>query len=192
MGLAGVFYLALYGFYRFHAKALRVQEVTLDVHEGSRLALDFIERELRFAGARPLADGPCAGFERLTVADRQQVVMQYDFRGSTTGTPPDGCPDDPNERIVYLYDATSHVLKRGTGGGPPQPFVNNIAPDGFLLRYFDRNGAEFIPALEATQRAAVQQIVVTVRTSKPHPDPSVSLAITSELSTTIFLPNPPR
>jgi hypothetical protein len=36
----------------------------------------------------------------------------------------------------------------------------------------------------------VQSIVVTVQTSRAHPDPHTE-SVTSELSSTIFLPNPP-
>lgn len=190
LGLAGIFCTALYGFYFLHLKVLKAEETRLDVREGSRLAIDFLVRELHLAGARPVRGGPCNGFERLTVAEAQRVTLQYDFRGNTAAAPPDGCPDDPNELITYTYDSAGHVLKRATGGGAPQPFINDIAPDGFSLRYFDREGNELIPALNQAERAAVQSIVVTVQTSRAHPDPHTE-SVTSELSSTIFLPNPP-
>jgi hypothetical protein len=190
MVIASLFYGALFGFYRLHASALKAAEVKLDVQESSRLAIDFIVRELHFAGARPVQGGPCEGFERLTEAESQRITMQYDFRGASIGTPPDGCPDDPNERITYLYDETAHLIKRATGGGAPQPFISDVFPDGFLLQYFDRDGSELAPALDSAQRAAVRSIVVTVRTSKPHPNPQVVDPIISELRSTVFLPNP--
>jgi prepilin-type N-terminal cleavage/methylation domain-containing protein len=192
MGVAGIFSGVLYTFYHFHTYALRAQEIGLGLREGSRLALDFLVREIPLAGARPVRGSPCEGFERLTEATEQRIVLQYDYRASGVGSFPDGCPDDPNERIVYTYDSSTQVLKRGTGGGPPQPFINDVPPDGFLIRYFDREGTDLGAPLTETQREAVTSVVVTVRTSKPHPNPTVLVPLTAELRSTIFLPNPPR
>lgn len=192
IAIAGLFSTALYGFYRLHASVLKAEETRINVQESSRLAIDFLMRELRLAGARPVRGGPCDGFERLTTADERRVAIQYDFRGNSPGTPPDGCPDDPNERITYTYVSSDQVLKRATGGGAPQPFINDVPPDGFLLRYFNRDGSELTPPLDEPGRAAVHSMRVTVRASKPYPDPQVTDPIASELSSTIFLPNPPK
>jgi hypothetical protein len=192
MGVAGLFYTVLYSFYSLHAHALRVQEVKLDLQESSRLAIDFLVRELHFAGARPVQGGTCAGFERLTNAESQRITLQYDYRGNSSGSSPDGCPDDPNERISYLYEPGTQLLKRASGGGAPQPFIGDVPVGGFLLRYFDRDGTDLGSSLNADQRAAVRSIVVTVRTSKRHPDPQVSAPLTSEHTSTVFLPNPAR
>jgi type II secretory pathway component PulJ len=192
MGVASLFSAALYGFYWLHMRVLRVAEARLNVQESSRLAVDFLLRELRFAGARPVRGGPCDGFERLTVTEEQQVTLQYDFRGNRTGAPPDGCPDDPSEVVTYAYDSDAQILTRATGGGAPQPLINSVPPDGFRLHYFDSDGNELFPALDEAERAAVSTIAVTVRVSEPHPDPRELSPITSELSSTVFLPNPAR
>jgi len=192
MGVAGLFYGVLYNFYLLHARALKVQEVKLDLQESSRLAIDFLVRELHFSGARPVQGGTCAGFERLTNAESQRITLQYDYRGNSPGSAPDGCPDDPNERVAYLYEPDTQLIKRSSGGGAPQPFIGDVPPSGFLLRYFDRDGTDLGSSLNADQRAAVRSIVVTVRTSKRHPDPQVTEPLTSEHTSTVFLPNPAR
>src|SRR5215813_11461406 len=165
IGVAGVLYSALYGFYGMHLRVLKAQEVRLSLQESSRLAIDFLTRELHLAGARPVRGGPCEGFERFTVAEEQRVTMQYDFRGNSTGTPPDSCPDDPGERITYVYDASEQVLKRATGGGAPQPLINDVPADGFLLRYFDREGNELESPLSSQDRAAIHTVTVAVQVS---------------------------
>lgn len=192
LGVAGLFYTVLYSFYSLHAHALRVQEVKLDLQESSRLAIDFLVRELHFAGARPVQGGTCAGFERLTNAESQRITLQYDYRGNSSGSSPDGCPDDPNERVSYVYEPATQLLKRASGGGAPQPFIGDVPVGGFLLRYFDRDGTELGSLLNADQRAAVHRIVVTVRTSKPHPDSRITVPLTSEHTSTVYLPNPAR
>jgi hypothetical protein len=192
MGVAGLFYGVLYNFYQLHARTLKVQEIKLDLQESSRLAIDFLVRELHFAGARPVQATGCPGFERLTNAERQRIALQYDYRGNSNGSPPDGCPDDPNERITYVYEPDTQLIKRSSGGGAPQPFIGDVPTDGFLLRYFDHTGTDLGSPLNAEQRAAVRSIVVTVRTSKRHPDPRAPAPLTSEHTSTIFLPNPAR
>lgn len=192
LSIAGIFCMALYGFYHLHSGVLKAEETRINIQESSRLAIDFLVRELRLAGARPVRGGPCDGFERLTEAEEQRVTIQYDSRGNTPGAPPDGCPDDPSEIITYTYDDADQVIKRATGGGAPQPFINDIPPGGFLLQYFDRDGNEFAPPLDESERAAVQSLLVTARASKPHPHPQITEYITSELSSLVFLPNPPE
>ena len=192
LGVASFFLLALYGFYRFNLQTLSVETARLSVRESSRLALDFLVRELRMAGARPVRDGACDGFERLLLAEAQAISLQYDFRGNRSGMPPDGCPDDPSERVRYTYDAQAQMLRRATGRGSAQPFIGNIPADGFLLSYFDRDGAQLLPPLDPAERAAVFLIDLVIRTARPHPDPQVDEPVTASLGSAIFLSNPPN
>ena len=191
MSIASLFMLALYGFYRFNVQTLSAETARLNVRESSRLAVDFLVRELRMAGARPVRDGACDGFERLLVAEEQAIAFQYDFRGNRMNWPADGCPDDPSERVRYTYDAQAQMLRRATGKGSAQPFIGNIPAGGFLLSYFDRDGTQLLPPLDEAERAAVFLIDLTVRSSQPHPDPQVGEPITARLGSAIFLANPP-
>ena len=191
LSAAGIFSLSLFGFLFVHRTHLAAEELRISLREDARLALDFIVRELRQAGARPV-DGGCSGFQRLTAAEAQRVVMQYDFRGDRAGRPPDGCPDDPSERVVYQYDPDRQAILRATGQrGRPQPFITNVPPGGFVLRYYDRTRNELIPSLDATGRARVHAVELTVQTSHPHPDRSVTQPISLQLRAVIHLPNPP-
>jgi len=192
IGIAGLLYAALYGFYGVHLRVVRAEEVRLSLQESSRIAIDFLIRELHFAGARPIRGSSCEGFERLTVAEEQQVTIQYDFRGDSVGAPPDGCPDDPGERVTFLYDDDQQVLKRATGGGAPQPLINDVPGNGFFLRYFDRDGNELESPLGSEERIAVHTMMVSIQVSVRHPDPGIEAPLTSELSSTVFLPNPAR
>ncbi len=192
MSLASLFMLALYGFYRFNLQTLIVETARLNVRESSRLAIDFLVRELRMAGARPVRGGACDGFERLLVAEAQTIAFQYDFRGDRIHLPADGCPDDPSERVRYTYDAQAQLLRRATGKGSAQPFIGNIPADGFRLSYFDRDGSQLLPPLDPAERAAVFLIDLAVRTAQPHPDPQVSEPVTTSLGSAIFLSNPPN
>ena len=191
MGVSSIFCVALYGFYWLHLRVLKAEEIRLNLRESSRLAVDFIVRELHLAGARPVRGGPCEGFERLTEAEEQRITLQYDFRGNSSSAPPDSCPDDPSESVTYLYDSAAQVLRRATSGGSPQPFIDDVPPDGFTLRYFDRAGNELEPPLMTPQeRAAVQSVEVQIVTRTVAPDPTQTEPVTSEFSSTVFLMNP--
>lgn len=193
LGIMSVFCTALYGFYWLHLKVLKTEEVRLNLRDSSRLAVDFIVRELHMAGARPVRGGPCEGFERLTEAEDQRITLQYDFHGDTSSEPPDSCPDDPSERITYLYDADAQLLRRATSGGAPQPFITDVPPDGFLLSYFARNGDELAPPLVTPEeRAEVHSVRIMVRTRKAYPDPTQTNPLESEFSSTVFLVSPAR
>ena len=191
VAVTGVFSLALFGFYRFSLHALSAETAKLEVRENSRLALDFVVRELRMAGARPVNGAGCDGFARLLRAEANAIAFQYDFRGRRRSDPADGCPDDPSERVAYTYDDGNRMLRRATGNGSAQPFIPDVAPDGFRLTYFDRNGTQLAPPLDAAERAAVWLIDVRVQTSRSHPDPEIAEPVTSELWSAVFLPNPP-
>lgn len=191
VAVTGVFSLALLGFYRFSLHSLSAETAKLEVRENSRLALDFVVRELRMAGARPVSGGGCDGFARLLRAEANAIAFQYDFRGRRRSDPADGCPDDPSERVAYTYDDTNRMLRRATGNGSAQPFIPDLAANGFRLTYFDRNGAQLAPPLDAAGRAAVWLIDVRIQTSRAHPDPEVAGPVTSELWSAVFLPNPP-
>jgi len=193
LGVAGVFCTALCGFYWLHVRVLKAEEIRLSLRESSRLAMDFIVRELHFAGARPMRGGPCEGFERLTEAEEQRITLQYDFRGDASSAPPDSCPDDPSERITYAYDSGGRVLRRATSGGTLQTIINNIPPDGFSLAYFDRDGNELsAPLSTPEERAAVRSVQIVVVTQKVAPDPIQIEPVETAFSSTVFLVNPPE
>ncbi|MBI3247252.1 MAG: prepilin-type N-terminal cleavage/methylation domain-containing protein [Deltaproteobacteria bacterium] len=192
MMLVGIFSLALYGFYRLHVRVLKVEETRLNLRDSSRLALDFMVRELHMAGARPVRPSACDGFERLTAAEAQRVTMQYDFRGNSASAPSDGCPDDPSERIAYEYDGDEQMLKRATGAGSLQPFISDVPPDGFTLRYFDRFGAELTSPLSSAQRAAVRGMKIDILTRVTHPDPAQTEPLEAKFSSTVAFVNPPN
>lgn len=212
---------ALYSFYRSQLFTLRAQEVKLNVKENADVALDLMVRELRMAGARPTvptayppvgctvpaastasnctqppapSTQPCptgSGFERLTVADQKTITFRYDFQGNTSGSAPDGCPDDSNEVITYSYDATDKEIERATGGGSPTPLISDVPSDGLEFKYYAVDGTALTSLpLSFCNRASVSRIEITVKVSASNPDPQISTPIALTLISNVFLPNP--
>ncbi len=81
-------------------------------------------------------------------------------------------------------------MKRATSTGAPQPFISDVPPEGFLLRYFDRDGNELTPPLAAPERAAVRSLRIEVLTRKAHPLSAEPLEVA--FASTVFFASPPE
>lgn len=167
--------LAFYSFYRNQAFSLLRQHVEVNTKESAEIGLDFMLREIRMAGARPVPEtyppGGCttrpaitatpaagcpgqnavAGFPWITSASATAITFQYDYRGDTIPTYPtppipDGCPDDANELVTYNYDAANQRITRAVDGGAALTMVDNVPAGGFQLRYFSSTDTELVPA----------------------------------------------
>lgn len=112
------------------------QEVTLEMQQGGRAAMDLMTRDLRMAGCDPMASAG-AGFVTATAGE---VEFTMDIRGDgTTGNESDGDTDDPSERIRYRISGTG-ALGRATGEfGVLQPLLRNV--DALDFVYLDEDGA---------------------------------------------------
>ena len=207
---------AFYAFYRNQAFALLRQHVEVDTKESAEIGLDYMIREIRMAGARPIPNvyppggctipafsptpsGGCpafhgvAGFPWITAASTTAISFQYDHRGATAGSNADGCPDDLNERIAYAYDAANERVTRAADGGAALTVVDNVPAGGFQLLYHSRTGTQLTPSpnLTTAQINDVATITLTVRSQNPDPHPNVPGGIGLTQSTTIYMRNPP-
>ena len=155
---------ALASTFIIQSKSYDVQEQLAEMVQTARAAMDMISREVRMAGYDPsLASTGIVGIPWNT----GQLQILADFRGDNNGPPvdpPDGLPNDPNENVIYTYDATNDRIDRNTGSGA-QPFAENI--QAFTFQYLEADGVT-----TATSSADIRQIrlTITARTSKPDPD----------------------
>jgi hypothetical protein len=85
--------------------------------------------------------------------DPGRLMIKADLNGN-------GLLTDPNESIIFVFDAATHTLRRNTGGGN-QPFGENI--ESFVVEYFDQGGN---PTIDSTSIRQVK-IAVTARTEDP-------------------------
>jgi prepilin-type N-terminal cleavage/methylation domain-containing protein len=154
---------AFFIFYRSQALALSNQERFLNAKQNAQIGMDFVVRELRTAGARPLPEaypnpgcvsGPCCtvakttsticfgqnnnggGYPSLVSASGTSLRLLADYRGDALGDAPDGCPNDPGEDITYTYDSGTGRLMRAPGSDAATPVLEGIATDSFRFRYY--------------------------------------------------------
>ena len=170
-----------YSFARATLVTTRVQAVKSDAQETTVMALDVMARELRMAGFS--AAGTWLQPLRAAGSDRVEIAMDL------TG---DGDTDDSNERIAYSYDAAARQLRRATGGASPQPFIGNVAPNGFLLSYFDAAGVEIAAGsvgMTPEQLLRVHRVDVALQVQHPNPDPNATSPLGSAVFTSVCLRN---
>ncbi|WP_447963492.1 PilW family protein [Nitrospira sp. Ecomares 2.1] len=158
LGLSLLTVSVVYALYIQELKAQGVRGHVLDMQQQARVVVDLVTREILMAGYDPRGvnhDSDLTNdFEGITY-DPGKLSIKADLNGN-------GFISDANESIVFVYDATTHLLRRNTGGGN-QPFGEDI--EAFVIDYLDQGGNP------TTNSKAIRQvgISVTARTSRPDP-----------------------
>ncbi|HDZ90627.1 MAG: prepilin-type N-terminal cleavage/methylation domain-containing protein [Deltaproteobacteria bacterium] len=162
-------------------KNYAVQEQVSEMIQTARASMDMIIREIRMAGYDPTGtlqrDDPteAGGVPFVGIPyDSSQLEIVADIAGTTDAegnVVGDGDTDDANEDIVYkFYDAADptypNQIKRKTGNGTFQPFVENV--EAFSFTYLDADGNA------TTNTADIRQIKIAITTKTAEPDPDYS------------------
>jgi hypothetical protein len=148
-----------YAFTRTALVNARAQETRRGMEQAAVLAVDVLLRELRMAGFSAAGEVLPA----VQAATPERVEVAADFNG-------DGDIDDANERIMYAYDGSKRSVMRATGGGSPQPFVPDVPPGGFFLRYSTKDGSALptdADGLDANERAMIAAVGLRLQIDAP-------------------------
>ena len=92
-------------------KSYVVQEETAVMNQNLRIALFYMQREIRMAGCDPTGSADA----RIITANATSINFTEDVRGDFDESDPDGDSDDANENITYCLKANN--LVKNTGGG---------------------------------------------------------------------------
>jgi type IV pilus assembly protein PilW len=149
---------AMYSVFTIQNKTFANQENFVEMQQSVRAGMDMMTREIRMAGYDPTG----AGFDGITYNADQLQIQADMYQTNDTGNP-DGDTNDSNENIVYkYYDENSeypYQIKRKTGAGYFQPFVENV--QSFTFQYLYNTGIP--PKVDRVR------ITITGRTAKPDP-----------------------
>jgi len=148
MAMTGIILAAIFTFSIVQRQYLSTQEQVSQMVQAARAAMDMLTHEIDIAGYNPTK----AAFSGVTYH-----ASQLQLKADVTG---DGAADDPDENIIYAYEASTGQIMRNTGEGN-EPFVDNI--QAFTCEYLDANGNP------TTTSANIRQlrITITTRTAKP-------------------------
>ena len=116
---------AIYSTFLNQHKSYVVQEETAVMNQNLRIALFYMQREIRMAGCDPTGNADA----RIITANATSINFTEDVRGDHDESDPDGDTDDANESITYCLKADN--LVKNTGGGN-QLVVPNIDAIDFV------------------------------------------------------------
>lgn len=119
---------AIYSTFLNQQKSYVVQEETAVMNQNLRIALLYMQREIRMAGCDPTGYANA----RILAANATSINFTEDVRGDLDGSDSDGDTGDANENITYCLKKNN--LVKNTGGGN-QLVVPNI--DALDFVYLD-------------------------------------------------------
>ena len=119
---------AIYSTFLNQHKSYVVQEETSAMNQNLRIALFYVQREIRMAGCDPTGNANA----KIITASATSINFTEDVRGDLDESDSDGDTDDANEDITYRLKANN--LVKNTGGGN-QMVVQNI--DALDFVYLD-------------------------------------------------------
>ena len=153
MALLGVVMGGVTGSFVNQRKIMAIQNQRGALVQHAQAAMELITREFRTAGTNPTG----AAFVPVT-SNASQLEIRADVNGNgTTDT-----TNDPDEHLIYAYDATNKRITRDAGSGA-QPLVEQI--QAFTFQYLDSAGN----ATTVSSAIRQLQIRITVQTAAPDP-----------------------
>jgi type IV pilus assembly protein PilW len=162
---------AIYSTFLNQHKSYVVQEETVAMHQNLRIALFYMQREIRMAGCDPTGNANA----RIITANATSINFTQDIGGDLDGSDSDGDTDDANEDITYCLKANN--LVKNTGGGN-QLVVQNI--DALDFVYLDGSSPPKVlnpkgsnvpdESLDQIRSVEVTMVARTDRTTLASPD----------------------
>jgi type II secretory pathway component PulJ len=176
LGMAAVVFGLIVSFFADMSRSTTTQNAAAAAQQTARAGVDFMAQELRLAGLDPL-NRAGAGIEEIA-GDGTKIRFTADScnlmpgdSGTCANPVPDGKVDGKNERVTYLYDSGSRVLRRylyeGTGSQSWMPFLEQVEPNpgGIpLFTFLDANG---LPITDNAKRADIRTIIITLTVQEP-------------------------
>jgi len=141
IAISGIVLAAISTTFVSQSQSFEIQEQLVEMHQNARAAMDIMTREIRMAGYSP------TGASIVGVHHHSDKIH---IRADLTGN---GDTNDPNENIIYSYDAANLRIQRDAAAGI-QPFADNI--QAFTMGYLDNNGNA------TTNSSDIRQIKITI------------------------------
>ncbi|MGE5255396.1 MAG: prepilin-type N-terminal cleavage/methylation domain-containing protein [Hyphomicrobiales bacterium] len=183
LGLAMTVLGIMTAFFVNTSRSSTAQNAAAGAQQSARAGIEYIAYELRMAGLDPLQTAG-AGIEEIS-ATGNKLRFSLDRCNLPIGGPdgcttpvPDGDVDDISERVTYVYDPASQVLRRclyetaatfGTenSDGTCQPVLERVVrnPGGVPLLTFLDDADTAITA--DRDRGLIRSVILTLTTEEP-------------------------
>ena len=178
LGLAAVVFGLIVSFFADMGRSTTTQNAAAAAQQTARAGVDFMAQELRLAGLDPL-NSAGAGIEEISLTgDGTKIRFTSDScnvevgdSGTCENPEPDGNINGKNERVTYLYDAGSRVLRRylyeGTASQTWTPLLEQVEPNPGnvpLFTFLDGNG---LPITVNNDRGEIRTVLITLTVHEP-------------------------
>jgi type II secretory pathway component PulJ len=178
LGMAALVFGLIVSFFADMSRSTSTQNAAAAAQQTARAGVDFMAQELRLAGLDPL-NSSGAGIEAISlVGDGTQIRFTSDScdvmigdSGTCNNPVPDGNVNGKNERVTYVYNAGSRVLRRylyeGTASESWTPLLEQVEPNPNnvpLFTFLDRNGLQIT---DNNTRGDIRTVVITLTVREP-------------------------
>lgn len=138
IAISGILSTAAYSVFNAQVRGMVSQDISLQMTQSVRAAMESIASDIRMAGCDP-TESANAG---IKIADASDLFITMDFGDGAQG-PADGDLDDPNEQIRYAINAANH-LGRATGPSSPLNTLHSIdlVCDSLVFVYLADDGPD--------------------------------------------------
>lgn len=138
IAISGIISSAAYSVFQAQTRGMVSQDISLQMTQSVRAAMEIIASDIRMAGCDP-TETANAGIENADVSD---LFLSMDFGDGAQG-PADGDLDDPNEQVRYAINEVGH-LGRATGTSSPLNTMHSIdlVCDSLVFIYLADDGPD--------------------------------------------------
>ncbi len=155
IAITGIISAAIYSVFESQIRGQISQDVSLQMTQNMRAALETMISDIRMAGCDPEGVAE-AGFE---TALSNEILFTMDIRGDAIGDPPDGKTDDPGETVSYKINGDGDLGRKLGAAGNFEPIARHCHALNFV--YLDASGDPFVP-ITADDREDINAIEVSI------------------------------
>lgn len=136
MAITGIITAAMYSVFQAQTKSQRVQDISLQMTQSVRAAMEIIASDIRMAGCDPTEDAG-AGIE---LADPSELRITMDIGGGTDGEPDGEIDENINEDIRYCIDSKLLCRDLDNDDGPQPLHSTDLECDTLNFVYLATDG----------------------------------------------------
>lgn len=161
LAITGIVAAAIYSVFQAQVRGQVSQDVSLQMTQDLRSAMETMVTDIRMAGCDPTESSGA----QIVSADVGDLTISMDIRGPVVGDPPDGDTNDPGEIVRYAINSSGN-LGRAIGGGNLQPMHSvDMACDVLDFVYLDEDGAALGTPVADTDDIRAVQVSVIIRSA---------------------------
>jgi type IV pilus assembly protein PilW len=182
LGLASVVLSIMVTFFINLTRSSTTQNAIASAQHSVRASLEYILLDIRMAGLDPFGTAN-AGIEEISASGNKlrftsdRCNLDIDTPGCTQPVP-DGDVDDDSERVTYLFDSASHVLKRclyekavtfgsDASSGSCQSIMKRVRPNPNGIPLFSFRDDDNNHITTDVERSRIRTVILTLTVEEP-------------------------